>query len=56
MDCVICTIELCVMPHIFFCRKSNCYIFFAGYSFVIGVFSRESETHELNDGNYLVYC
>ena len=27
---------------LFFCRKSNCHVFFAGYSFVTGVFSRKS--------------
>ena len=33
---------------LFFCRKSNCNVFFASYSFVTGVFSRKSRIYKLN--------
>ena len=33
-----------------FCATSNCYIFFAGCTFVVRV---ESKISKLNDGNYL---
>ena len=54
MDCILWTIELSITFCIFLYRKSNCYIFFAGYSFVTGVSSWENKIYKLNNGSIAI--